>query len=287
LDYPQTQQRKYLGKVSVRLLDRKLWQFELPDDPADARGVLSHQARYHHGSYGYLVRKKADLTRHVPLREALRSKPLFPLVFRADDGHGLSIYSERLGRYPIDPTLMIETAQDLGRPIGWTSQQPATVHRLLDRSRLVHAVRTGETGGHKWRYTTQKPPSDWTKSGFDDSSWQTGTGGFGTRGTPAVHIRTPWTTPDIWLRTEVELPARPVGMLLRYFHDEDIEIYVNGKELLRATGYVRDYQQRPLNKTEMDLFREGSNTIAAHCRQTRGGQGIDLGISWIEIQEKE
>lgn len=285
LDYPQTQQRKYPGTASVHLLDHELWEFELPDDPADARGVLSHHARYQPGSYGYLVRKRADLTRYVALREAMQRQPFFPLVFRTTgEGHGLSIYSARLGRYPIDPTLIFQTARDMQKPAGWTSNQPVTIHRLLDRSRLVHGVRTAQRGGHEWRYTTEPPGEGWTGEAFDDSIWNTGTGGFGRGSPPGIHLNTPWTTSEIWLRTELQLPARPLGMMLRYYHCEDVEIYVNGRPLFRATGGVSDYQQRPLTKAEMDLFQVGRNTIAAHGRHTYGGQGIDLGMSWIEVE---
>ncbi|OHB66241.1 MAG: hypothetical protein A2V70_04985 [Planctomycetes bacterium RBG_13_63_9] len=143
-DYPQTQDRKYPGKVSVRLLNSDLWQFNLPDDPADARGVLSHQARYQHGSYGYLVRQQADLTKHVALREALRNEAFVPLVFRAVDGHGLSIYGRRLGRYPIDPVLIIRTALELARPVGWSSTQRVTIHSLLDESRHCRQTEGGQ-----------------------------------------------------------------------------------------------------------------------------------------------
>ena len=141
LDYPQTEERKYPGTVSVRLADRPLWRFDLPDDPADSRGVLSHQQRDDHGSYGYLVRKKVDLTRDIAFREKLRSSPTVSLVFRAvgesteskTGGHGLSLFGERLGRYPIDPTLIIETGRDVTRPKGWKSTEPVTVNRRVDK----------------------------------------------------------------------------------------------------------------------------------------------------------
>ena len=76
-------------------------------------------------------------------------------------------------------------------------------------------------------------------------------------------------------------------MVLHYLHDEDVEIYVNGKLLLRTTGHVRDYHRRPLKKAEAALFREGHNVIAVHGHQTRGGRGFDLGISWIEVEQPE
>ncbi|NQU24562.1 MAG: hypothetical protein HQ567_25035 [Candidatus Nealsonbacteria bacterium] len=287
LDYPQTQTRKYAGKVAIRLLGRDTWELALPDDPADARGVLSHQARYQHGSYGYLVRQKVDLTENEALRAEVREKEFFPLSIRTLDEHGLSIYGRRLGRYPIDPTLIIETAKPMPRAMGWTSSQPVAIHRLLEQSRIVEGVKTGESDGHAWRYTTEKPPEDWAGHEFDDSSWPTGKGGFGSGPAPAIAVGTPWKSPDIWLRTEFEFPARPVGVVLRYFHDEDAEIYVNGKLLHKATGYVRNYQQRPVSKARLALFREGSNTLAVHCRQTRGGQGVDVGVRWIEVEQEE
>jgi len=135
LDYPQTQVRKHAGKVGIRMAGDELWQVELPDDPADARGVLSHQARYHHGSYGYLLRQRADLTEHPALRAAMRDRPFFPVTFRTvGEGRGLSIYGRRLGRYPIDPTIILQTARDLSKPVGWATDEPVAVHCRQTRS---------------------------------------------------------------------------------------------------------------------------------------------------------
>ena len=147
-DYPQTDQRKYPGVVSVSLLDKELWRIDLPDDPADARGVLSYQQRERHGSYGYLIQKKVDLAQDAAMREQLRSAAIAPLTFRAvgnakEDkrgGHGLSIYGERLGRYPIDLTLLIRTTNDLTPPEGEFSNRAASVNRLLDKMRRGDAT---------------------------------------------------------------------------------------------------------------------------------------------------
>ncbi|MEE9603131.1 MAG: sugar-binding domain-containing protein, partial [Thermoguttaceae bacterium] len=95
-DYPQTQQRKFDGSISVRLFDQEIWRLKLPDDPCDTRGVLSRQGQYQPGSYGFLVRKRADLTQMVALRDNLSNRPFVPLVFRTGgEGHGLSIYGSR------------------------------------------------------------------------------------------------------------------------------------------------------------------------------------------------
>ncbi|MEE8451875.1 MAG: sugar-binding domain-containing protein [Thermoguttaceae bacterium] len=283
LDYPQTQPSKHVGGASVYLMDRELWQFELPDDPADSRGVLSHQARYHHGSYGYLVRRKADLTHNVALREAMIGDPILKLrVQTTSDGSGLSIYGQRLGRYPIDPTLIIQTAADLRHPPGWTSTESITTNRLLDRSRLVQGIRTAEDGPQTWRCVTEQPPEDWADPAFDDSSWPTAR-----RPLPMSRPEAPWTAPEIWLRAEVQLPSHPIGPAMRYLHEQDITIWVNGKLLLKASGKSRTYRQRPLGKADMELFSEGRNVVAVHCRQPQGGSGVDVGIRWIETTEDE
>lgn len=283
LDYPQTQTRKHAGTINVRLMDRELWQFELPDDPADSRGVLSHQARYHHGSYGYLVRRRVDLTQNVALREAMIGDPILKVAFRtADDGAGLSIYGRRLGRYPIDPTLIIQTASDMRHPPGWTSTESITIDRLLDKSRLVQGIRTAEDGPQTWRCVTERPPEDWADPAFDDSSWP-----VAKRFPATSRLGPPWTAPEIWLRAEVQLPSHPIGPTMRYLHGQEISIYVNGKLLLSASGKSRTYRQHPLGKADMELFAEGRNVIGVHCRQPQGGRGVDLGIRWIETTEDE
>jgi hypothetical protein len=41
------------------------------------------------------------------------------------------------------------------------------------------------------------------------------------------------------------------------------------------------YQVVPLDGKAASALRVGQNTLAAHCRQTRGGQFIDVGIVLI------
>ena len=55
-DYPQTDQaRTWSSTLAVLLNGRPVDRITLPDDPADARGVLSHLAGVEHGSHGELV----------------------------------------------------------------------------------------------------------------------------------------------------------------------------------------------------------------------------------------
>ena len=139
-----------------------------------------------------------------------------------------------------------------------------------------------EEGGHQWRWTTEKPPEDWADPRFDDSSWQ-----LGNRPASNASDVAPSKATAIWQRTELQLPLQPVGMMLHCVHDKDIEVYVNGALLLEARGLVREYQQRPLKKAEMELFREGRNVIAVRGQHTHGNRSFDLGISWVETVDEE
>ena len=92
--------------------------------------------------------------------------------------------------------------------------------------------------------TFAKPAADWAQPGFDDSQWKQGPGGFGTNGTPGAVVGTTWDTPDIWLRREVTLPVQtdPSRIQLRLYHDEDVEVYVDGVLAARQAGYITAYE---------------------------------------------
>jgi predicted transcriptional regulator len=96
--------------VRVRINGVAAGVFDLPDDPADHRGILSWHAQLRDrrlreaGSYGYLV------TATVPeaaLAAAAQSRE-FVIRLEVDEAlpGGLAIYGERFGRYPVEPTLV-------------------------------------------------------------------------------------------------------------------------------------------------------------------------------------
>lgn len=294
LDCPQTEDKKHPGRVSVSIIGEPLWRLDLPDDPADSRGVLSHQNRFEHGSFGYLVRKKTDLTRRHALREKLCNDPSFTVEFRAEPDStagkaaGISLFGERTGRYPIDPTIIIETARKLSQAPGWTSTEPVAVDQFLRKAKLVDAIKTAESGGREWRFTTDEPGPNWAVPHSDqdapnDSKWSTGTSGFGRPVKARIRVATPWEKPAIWLRTQVELAAAPMQMVLRYYHSGDTKIFVNGKSLIKLTGSTPGYRELTLGKKQMALFHKGANTIAVHCRNGSGRQALDLGLRCIVV----
>jgi hypothetical protein len=77
-------------------------------------------------------------------------------------------------------------------------------------------VATAETEPATWRYTFDAPPSAWFAPAFDDASWTSGRGGFGSRATPGAIANTEWAGSDVWLRRTFELADTPErGLSLR------------------------------------------------------------------------
>jgi hypothetical protein len=150
-------------------------------------------------------------------------------------------------------------------------------------------VPTSESSPQSWQYTTTMPASTWTQTSFDDSAWSTGNGGFGSTGTPGIVIGTQWVgnptsgTPDIWLRKTFTAgsvtTAQLSSLILRLFHDEGTEVYVNGVEATAQTGYVTSYGYTSMAAAAQSaIVPNGTNVLAVHCNNVTGGQGIDVGI---------
>jgi hypothetical protein len=138
---------------------------------------------------------------------------------------------------------------------------------------------TSQGEGLLWRYTTQKPAPAWFQPGFEAAAWKEAPGGFGTPGTPGAVVRTEWNTPDIWLRRPFILPEGKLGNIqFNVHHDEDVEIYLNGVLAASASGFTTAYEPVPINPQAQAVLKPGPNLIAVHCRQTSGGQYIDVGF---------
>ena len=128
----------------------------------------------------------------------------------------------------------------------------------------------------RWRYTLQEPSDQWTGLAFDDTAWSEAAGGFGTRGTPGARVATRWASNEIWLRKTYDLESVPLHPSLLIHHDEDVEIYFNGVKIASQEGFTTEYQLLRLGGEASAALREGLNVMAVHCRQTIGGQFVDV-----------
>jgi len=85
-------------------------RWDLADDPADSRGILSWHAQphdrhlYEAGSYGQLLRVPIP---PAALAEAARTGSVV-VRLTVDDGlpGGLAIYGSQFGRFPLDPSVL-------------------------------------------------------------------------------------------------------------------------------------------------------------------------------------
>lgn len=169
--------------------------------------------------------------------------------------------------------------RDATRSAGWAPLPTPPVVKMV--------VPTAESAPSVWRYTTQKPGANWAQPDFDASSWQEGKSGFGTSGTPGAIVNTVWDAKDIWIRRVVEIPELPKGeMQIRIHHDEDVEVFINGVLAASVRGYTSEYEEVVLNDSARASMRAGKNTIAVHCRQTSGGQYVDMGLVEVVSTKK-
>jgi hypothetical protein len=145
---------------------------------------------------------------------------------------------------------------------------------------VTEVVPTSQHRPVTWRYTLQRPAPQWFEPGFDASGWKEGPGGFGTRGTPNAVIGTLWNTDDIWLRRQFTMPAGNFPNLhFLVYHDDDVEIYVNGKLAAQEASYITTYEIMDISSSTLALLKPGAEiTLAVHCHQIKGGQAIDVGL---------
>ena len=134
--------------------------------------------------------------------------------------------------------------------------------------------------GASWSYLAGSHPSgNWTASGFDDSSWKTGTAGFGygdKDDATELDMRDKFKT--VYLRRQFEIPAGAklddLGLLVSY--DDGFIAYLNGKEVLRigvdfeSGKTARGFHPHEANgkfeffslRGHKDLLKEGTNVLA-------------------------
>jgi predicted transcriptional regulator len=109
--YPMTDTVRYPSAVRVVVNGVAAGAFDLPDDPADHRGLLSWHAQKRDGhldeagSYGYLV----SATLPAAAVRAAAQAGEFRVRLEVDEAlaAGLAVYGEETGRYPVDPSLVL------------------------------------------------------------------------------------------------------------------------------------------------------------------------------------
>ena len=264
MDYYLRQQNQYGlpldNRKNYTKLDWTLWTATLTQDRADFDALLDPVYRFLN-----------ETPNRVPMTDWYDTKTAKHVGFQARSVVG-GVFLQML----YDRAAWKEWAsRDVTKAANWAPfpKPPKT----------VVVVPTAEKEPVAWRYTFQQPPDDWFKPQFDASAWKEGPGGFGTHGTPGAVVRTEWNTPDIWLRREFVLPdGKWSDLQFRLHHDEDAEVYVDGLLATQVSGYVTDYEAVRIKTKASESLKPGKHILAVHCKQTTGGQYIDVGV--VDVQ---
>ncbi len=161
-----------------------------------------------------------------------------------------------------------------------------TVYRFLGKETIPWKALVPMAAGKGWegKYLLTQPTKGWETTGFKDDAWKTGKAAFGTSGMPS--LSTLWETKDIWVRREFNFPENMGNgdLYLIYSHDDDFELWLNGKKLVE-TGYSwKNNVVLPIDKSL--LIPNGKNVIAAHGQNRVGGAYVDFGL-FQKSDEKE
>ncbi|MDX2286664.1 MAG: glycoside hydrolase family 2 TIM barrel-domain containing protein [Bacteroidia bacterium] len=108
--YPMTDGDRFPSAVTVTFGGLPAGRYELPDDPADHRGILSWHAQPQDrklreaGSYGYRIEAQVP----AAALQAAQAQGMLRIRLAVDEAlpGGLALYGSRFGRYPMNPVLL-------------------------------------------------------------------------------------------------------------------------------------------------------------------------------------
>ncbi|MBS7562797.1 DUF4965 domain-containing protein [Mucilaginibacter sp. Bleaf8] len=128
-----------------------------------------------------------------------------------------------------------------------------------------------------------QPASGWQNADFNDADWKSGAAPFGD---DRAKAGTAWTGSDLWMRRKFTLDKLPEGqMMLRVFHDDGAEVYLNGHLISTIQGANGDYEPFPLTAEAKSFLKTGNNVLAIHCKNTGGGSWLDAGLEYQVISK--
>ena len=136
--------------------------------------------------------------------------------------------------------------------------------------------------------TTATSGTTWTAETFDDSSWQTQQGAFGSGG-EYPNVNTSWTATnsDYYIRRYITLTAEDLqkDLTLIYSHDDVCQAYLNGRKVVdEGNTWVQNVVYN-LTAADKEVLHEGQNVIAYHVHNTSGGALADIGLYTKTVNE--
>lgn len=126
----------------------------------------------------------------------------------------------------------------------------------------------------------------WYALDEDESYWREGIGPFSIDASKFLVTQWQSTIHPILIRRHFTLTAEDIAKIeigavtLTYSYDENPKFWLNGRQLVSATGWNDDnYATLPFNSTRKKYFVEGDNVLCVSLQQGAGGGHIDYGLS--------
>jgi len=153
------------------------------------------------------------------------------------------------------------------------------IYRFLGKETTTYKtlVPASDEKGYDVKYTETEPQGDWKATNYTASNWQTGNAPIGD---DAKNVKTLWKSHDIWVRRSFNIanPASINELFLKINHDDNIEVYLNGKKIYTKEGWTNNFQYIELSNSDKSTLKAGSNVIAIHLINTAGGRFLDFGL---------
>ena len=75
--------------------------------------------------------------------------------------------------------------------------------------------------------------------------------------------------------------------MLKLYHDDNVEVYLNGEKVYTKVGWTSDYQLIPLSDAIKSKLKKTNNLLAIHCTNTGGGAWLDAGLVDMVKQKQD
>jgi hypothetical protein len=125
---------------------------------------------------------------------------------------------------------------------------------------------------YKASYSLAPAINGWNLPAYNDKGWKKDQAPFG----DDQNAKTLWKTDEIFYRRNFNLEQVSTHRkYLKINHDDNIEVYLNGKNIYKKEGWVHEYIYIPIPE---GILKKGNNTLAIHCKNTAGGRHLDAGI---------
>ncbi|HJP62303.1 MAG TPA: DUF4965 domain-containing protein [Mucilaginibacter sp.] len=152
------------------------------------------------------------------------------------------------------------------------------VYRFMGKAPKIYKtlLPASDEKSYQCKYTENRPADNWMSPQFNDNNWSTGAAPFTDDKSQA---KTLWKSKDIWVRRQFSLDNINVDKLvLKLWHDDNVEVYLNGERIYGNIGWTGDFQLIPLRDQLKSKLKVGNNVLAIHCANTAGGAWLDAGL---------